>query len=178
MIKITPCSERVNWIDLSLMRMAQYDLSNDSSLDAEDTNTIGNPIRSDTPENPDYQLIEPSDWGNGGKRYLSLPQKTRSQINKKISLITNSYLKDIPLQEIFDLLELNNIIPVQEDGTKWGGFLMGNAGCGSEKAKNQNATIPLVMKNPDGKWSMINSNLFLSWCTMNSGKYDIVCYLS
>lgn len=179
MTKITPCSERINWIDLSLMKTAQYDSTDDSFLETEDKNTPDSQISSDNLKNPFYQLVEPSYWGNGEQRYLTLPQKTRSQINKGIALITNSYLKDIPLKEIFDLLELNNIIPIQEDGTKWSGFLMGSAECGSEKAKNQRASIQLVMKNPDGKWAMLNSNLILHWCTMNnSGKYEIVCYLS
>ena len=66
-------------------------------------------------------------------------------------------------------------VPVQEDGTDWSGLLSGGAECGSDRASNQRAQIDIV--NLDTRQS-INSRLIISWCKMQSGKYEVIAYLS
>lgn len=100
----------------------------------------------------------------------------RSKINKQLHGLGN-YHKDIPLDEIFEILESNNMIALQEDGTKWSGMLIGGAECGSEEARNQHALFQLAFKFDDGYYT-IKHGLSLSWCIMGSGKYEIVTYIS
>jgi hypothetical protein len=57
-------------------------------------------------------------------------------------------------------------------------MLLGGAECGSEEARKQYANIPIAGKNAEGKWCMTTDSLHLQWCRMQSGKYEVVCYLS
>jgi hypothetical protein len=106
----------------------------------------------------------------------SIPSGIKNRINKELNALGNYHVK-IPLDKIFDICKRNNVIVVQEDGTPWSGLLSGNAECGSEKAKDQRANFDLAYK-IDGKYIVANNYIVLSWCTMPSGKYEIVCYIS
>ncbi len=91
--------------------------------------------------------------------------KTRKMINSELVMLCKTYHDQIPLTEIFDILKKNNIIAIQEDGTPFEGFLMGN---------NSSTTIDLTI---DGK-NVNNSILSLSWYKMESGRFEINTYLS
>jgi len=160
---ITQCSICPDWIENALTKIAQ---SNDTNQpDLIETNQL--------PE----QLIDPVEWANGTKKPVNIHPSVRKIVHDAISDITTHYHKQIPLGDIFNVLANNNLIPIQEDGTRWSGLLIGGHECGTEKAKDQRANIPLVMKNK-GEWSLTTSDLILSYCKMPSGNYEIVCYLS
>jgi hypothetical protein len=106
----------------------------------------------------------------------SVPTKSKNAINKAIVSLGN-YHESIPIEKIFTILETNNVIPLQEDNTVWSGFLVGNASCGDDKAKNQVAHIMLACKVND-EYMVSNNSLYLSWCKMPSGKTEIVAYVS
>jgi len=92
--------------------------------------------------------------------------KTRRSINKDLDkLTTNVYFFKIPIDDIFTILKKQSLIPVQEDGTAWDGILCGDSG---------KAPIEIGFH---GKL-VSNSHLLLTWYKIDSGKYEIVCYMS
>jgi len=104
---------------------------------------------------------------------IALNQSIRSKINKelqKISTTKGNYYKAIPLQDIFDVLENSaGIIPIQEDGAKWDGFLTG---------RDAQIHFDLVIEDIGGKYKLIdNCQLNLSWYKMESGNYEINVFL-
>jgi hypothetical protein len=107
-----------------------------------------------------------------GKSLTTAEKKTA---NDMIYAITKGYHDKIPLRAVFDVLTQIGVHAVQEDGTPWSGFLVGGAECGTEEAKNQRVNFSLVRT--DTK-TPLNNSLFLSWCKMPSGRYEIVSYLS
>jgi hypothetical protein len=82
------------------------------------------------------------------------------------------------LQGIFDALKVEGIVPLQEDGTEWSGFLAGGAECGSDETRHQVANIDLGIQR-DGQLLLVpNTSLYISWCVMQSGKYEVIAYVS
>jgi len=67
--------------------------------------------------------------------------------------------------EIFEVLEINNVIAVQEDGTPWSGILCGDDGNTSIELKIDDKLID-------------NAMLILQWHKMESGRYEINTYIS
>ena len=115
------------------------------------------------------------------KQYLEMAGRPglktgeKKQANNKIYAITSGYHDKIPLKDIFDALAEIGVHAVQEDGEKWQGMLIGGAECGSDETRNQVAHFDLVRTIDQ---SNLNNSLFLSWCKMQSGKYEIVAYVS
>lgn len=108
----------------------------------------------------------------------SLPATIKNRINKSIhTILLNKHFESIPLKEIMDACETQDVIVLQEDGTKWGGFLTGGAECGSKEAESQHALFELAYKKDDAYYITKNA-LSMTWCTMHSGKYEIVAYVS
>jgi len=111
------------------------------------------------------------------KKGKSIPANIRRKINNAIHDLGN-YHQEIPLQNIFDICKQYDIVPLQEDGTVWSGFLIGGKECGSEEAKDQIAHFDLAIRGEGGKYIPANNMICLTWCKMTSGKYEIVCYVS
>jgi hypothetical protein len=109
----------------------------------------------------------------------AIPQSTKNKINKEISKLTsNKWPGEIPITEIMNICENHNVVMLMETGERWSGFLLGGAECGSEEARKQQTIFELAMKQEDGTYAITKNSVSLSWCTMHSGKYEIVCYLS
>jgi hypothetical protein len=75
------------------------------------------------------------------------------------------YFKDIPLDDIFDIVESVDMMPVQEDGTKWQGMLLGEEG---------RATISLM----DSEDTFEDLHLHMQWHKMPSGNFEINAYVN
>ena len=89
----------------------------------------------------------------------------KSLVNGAISRLTcGVYFNTIPLAEIFSFMERQGMTPIQEDGSKWEGFLCGDDG---------RASIHYTFEEKEA-----TSILFLSWHGMQSGRYEIVSYIS
>ena len=107
---------------------------------------------------------------------LTLKAPIKKKMNNEIRKITTPknktvYFKAIPLQPIVDVLEKYGATILQEDNTEWDGFLLGAAG-----------TINFIMAPLDSKEGMFytpysNTRLNLQWYKMQSGKYEINCYV-
>lgn len=130
--------------------------------------------------NPNKILVD-----MGQRRTRQLPQSDKRAIGEELGLINRTYWESIPLKEIFDTLERHGVVPLQEDGTKWSGFLSGAKECGSG-SENQRALFRLALRNQEGAWELSSSTLSLTWCTINRSseangykpKFEIVSYVS
>lgn len=106
-----------------------------------------------------------------------LPKKTKDKINKEIQdILKPTYFKEIPLNDLFKVLDKYNIVPIQEDNTYWSGMLTGGvkdtvqtyfelAWKDSKEGNRYTQEIP-------------NASLALSYYKMPStGRYEIISYL-
>jgi len=106
-----------------------------------------------------------------------LDSSTKSKINKDLDELNSPpYFKEIPLQDIFDILERHGVVALQEDNKKWGGMLIGEdastifdiAPLSSEEQKDYG-----IVYTPYD-----NVVLQLSWYKMpETGNYEIVAYV-
>ena len=87
------------------------------------------------------------------------------KINKELSIYNKDMFDKIPLQPIFDILKKYKMTPLQEDGTKWDGFLLGRT-----------ATVRFEL-GYDGK-VIKNFMLNLYWYKHDTNRYEINVYLS
>jgi hypothetical protein len=118
------------------------------------------------------------------------PELKRSVNNLLHGLGT--YHNEIPLKQVFDILNQHGLTALQEDGTEWEGFLLGRdgqlfldvaplgskrvwAGPTYEDKAGKTQVIPDVYVYDKVK----NTSLNMSWHTMDvSGRYEILAYLS
>jgi len=101
-------------------------------------------------------------------------RKNLRLINQVICFLPN-YHENIPLDTVFGACEKHGLVPLQEDGTRWGGFL-----CGSEGEM----LLPLGDKNEFSHWQGVKvftqtrHALRFAWHKMPSGRYEITSYVS
>jgi hypothetical protein len=108
-------------------------------------------------------------------QHLNAPIKKK--INKDIREVTKpTYFDEIPLDELFAVLDKYGIVPVMEDNTYWSGFLLG---------EDSNTIFNLADKMSSETRDDItfytpyeNAGLWLSWHMMENGRYEIVSYVS
>ena len=84
---------------------------------------------------------------------------------------TTKYFDSIPIDGLFSLITGYGLIPVDEDGEKWQGMLMGEEG---------RTSIDLVLRNPDRMTvgEPKDMKLHLQWYKMPSGNFEINAYVS
>ena len=110
---------------------------------------------------------------------LYIKPNVRKKINTAIRKLTTPksrtvYFKAIPLQDIFDILEKNGVVALQQDNTEWDGFLTGATGT---------ITIALAPSSSKMKGNYttyepyVNTSLALQWYKMQTGKYEVTCYI-
>ncbi|MBD3408194.1 MAG: hypothetical protein GF411_18880 [Candidatus Lokiarchaeota archaeon] len=110
----------------------------------------------------------------------TLRNQMRQTVNHELAeLVSGIYFKIIPLDNIFAVLNKYDIIPLQEDNTKFAGFLAGDDGRVSiDIAPESSAKYRPDMNEPYYA-PYDNSNLYLVWHKMDeSGRYEIVTYLT
>ncbi len=98
-------------------------------------------------------------------------------LNKELYKKTSgTYFDKIPLKDIMDILSKRNLVLLQEDNTVWSGMLLGNQGT---------EYFDIAYKGSSYKDSgfvryvpVINSSLALQWYKMESGRYEIVTYVT
>jgi len=88
-------------------------------------------------------------------------------VNRAIDKIVSPiYFNEIPLSPIFEAIESFGYLVVDEEHQPWSGFLCGREGT---------AMFDLFSKE---KGKPDNSNLMLQWYTIQSGRYEVTCYVS
>jgi len=108
---------------------------------------------------------------------IALTPSIKNKINKGLHSLGNFH-ETIPVEKIQEVLNIYDIMIVEEDGSKASFFLMGEAECGSKEADSQRATFHLAIKGPDNAYMMTKNIIYMTWCKMQSGKYEIVMYAS
>jgi len=113
---------------------------------------------------------------------VTLKTPIKKKINKELINLTTpknktQYFRAIPLQDIWDILKKYNIVVLQEDGTKWDGFLTGR----SAQTYFDIASIDSEVEGYS-KYRIhvpyTNAQLALSWYKMSSGNYEITTYVT
>ncbi len=151
---------------MKIYRKAQFD----GGGMKKELNTWMSTMQNKFPEDPDFAV----DLRGKSK---SIPNPIRSKINSALHALGN-YHKKIPLDEISNILEQNSVIMIQEDGTKWSGFVTSQGECGSEKANNQGPMqFELAIETELG-YIVAKNHLVMTVCTMPSGNLEVVCYVS
>jgi len=127
--------------------------------------------------------MEPMKIEDQRQRLPRLDANTKRKANAYLSDVCKKYYPKIPVQEIFGTLRRNfGIVPLQEDGTAWEGFLTGEEG---------RMTLDIGPRSQFPEWPgsgepgistypvYTNSNLVFSWYRMpETGNYEINAYLS
>lgn len=116
------------------------------------------------------------------KKPQRLTMGPKKKINKQLTNLTSPkfktrYFDSIPLEEIEKILEKFGIVILQEDMTEWNGILTGRDGqayfdVGSKKS-GYRGDFGYIQYIP-----YIDTQLALSWHKMESGRYEIVTYLT
>jgi len=112
-----------------------------------------------------------------GAKKLKMNTGVKNKINKEIgALITpknkTRYFKEVPLQELFNILDHYGIVPLQEDNTEWSGILTGREGRAFLRL------APKDTKEDKTYTRYTNAGMLITWYKIGSGKYEIVCYIS
>ncbi len=109
-----------------------------------------------------------------------LTQPVIKKINKEIhKYVKDTYYQQIPLDDIFNAMKKHGIVALQEDMTEWDGFLMGGVkkteqiyiDLGFLDSKDDSGHVPQYEVVP-------NARLNLSYFKMQSGKYEVLAYVS
>lgn len=99
-----------------------------------------------------------------------LTQQQKRKANEAIAPFSSGVPHDkIPLNEMFAALKTVGIVAVQEDGTPWSGILAGQQG---------RANIELAVQGPGGLSLVDNADLVLTWYKHETGRYEVVVYVS
>lgn len=102
-----------------------------------------------------------------------MPAQHRNKLNNEISGMIGSPLREIPLGDMDMALRRYGYLLVNEDGTPWGGFLTGREG----RAKFD---IGVLGTQDDNQIHQMvdNAMLVLTWYKFDTGRYEVVAYVS
>ena len=118
----------------------------------------------------------PSDYLSKKKLNAGERKKINTQIQK---VLKQTYFKQIPLDQIFKILEKHGVVPLQEDNTYWSGLLIGGVSdtqmvhfnLGWENQYNTEHGMKRYMAIPNAVFTM-------TYYKMPSGKYEVIGYVS
>lgn len=97
---------------------------------------------------------------------VTIKPDVKKKLNKAIyNMTSGKYLQSIPLDDIFKELESFGIVAVDEAGEPWSGFLTGRDGTAYIDLKKDGVPVK-------------NAVLALQWHKMDTGKYELVCYVT
>lgn len=101
------------------------------------------------------------------------------KINKRINiefsrLLDGRYFEMVPISEIMSIMEQQGVVLLQEDDTRFEGFISGREGRASINVGDINNV------DDDGVYvQFTNSMLILTWYKMEeTGRFEVVAYLS
>lgn len=107
----------------------------------------------------------------------TLDQGTRGRAGRELQqFLKQTYFDDIPIREIGEILKRHGIVLLMEDNREWAGFLMGS-NSEADFMLGDFSTGQIV------DWGTIytpytNVMFRMTWYKMQSGKWEIIGYLS
>jgi hypothetical protein len=96
----------------------------------------------------------------------AIKMKINNELYKISTHSPDTYYEKIPLNDIFNALKKNGVIPIDDDGTEWSGFLAGREG-----------RAMIDMADLNSKEAFDNVVLQLAWYKMGSGAYEVNVYI-
>lgn len=100
--------------------------------------------------------------------------KLRKQMNKAMwKVLKPTYFDSIPLDSIFNVLKDFGLVPLQEDYTSWSGFLCGRSGECFMEMGFADSLYSNIFYQP-----VENSVLRMTWYKMESGRYEVIAYIT
>ena len=115
-------------------------------------------------------------------RPVGVSRTIRNRINRAIQKLGNYFETGIPLDTLFAICEEHGLVPIQEDGCKWSGFLCGGHECGSDEARNQVALLPLADNRFHAGYRLTTVALSISWGTLyrpnGTRRWEVVAYVN
>lgn len=131
-----------------------------------------------TDEEMDHMNKKPSPSADINSRPITMPPRIKKTLSNGVAdILRPTRFEQIPLKEIFNLFELHHVMAIQEDGTSWSGFLLGDAECGDDRTRDQVVHFPLAI-DTGSEWKVTTTHFHLSWCRMPSGKKEVIGYIS
>ena len=116
---------------------------------------------------------------------VSLKKAVMKDLNKLLMPLNKTeYFSQIPMKELFRILNSHNLEAIDEDGTLWSGFLTGETGKASiqlafkDKLRQLKKDMRIPQDNTHVYRYVNNSDLILTWHKMESSRYEVVAYLS
>lgn len=99
----------------------------------------------------------------------------KKKINKLLYEISKKKYDSIPLKVIFESCEMNGLVPLMEDNTRWSGFLCGE----SAQTYFTLGWISTEVEKDGYKFytPIDKACLTLSWYKFESGRYEINTYI-
>lgn len=110
------------------------------------------------------------------KKRKPIPSPRRNAIQKILSELGRNSHNEVPIDQVFAALEANNVVALQEDGTKWAGFISTCGECGTENG-GKPVIMELAVKTETG-YEPANVWLTMTLCTLGSGRIEFVGYLA
>ncbi len=110
------------------------------------------------------------------KNQLTLKAPIRSKMNREFNKM-GDYFDELPIDEMFDVLLKYNIVPLQEDYTKWAGMFLGGG------KRTERASMHLGYMNPEtDEWQVIkNAMLIFTYYYVegkSARKWEVIKYIS
>jgi hypothetical protein len=125
--------------------------------------------------NPEFILKEDYMQEVAQPKPTRLDPITRKRVMKDLSAMPD-YFVGIPIEEIDAVLNKNGLLLLQEDNTPWDGLFTGAEGHAQIAIGYLNTKTQV--NGLDSYTPIENSMLIMTWYKMQSGKYEIVTYLS
>lgn len=110
---------------------------------------------------------------------VKMPARVRARVRKEISeALSESYYKEIPIQEIDDVLRKHGYLLIQEDYTPWNGMLVGTNAMAFFRIGQIEGAVETQYSKEKLYPQVSNTGIQMTWYKMPSGKYEIVAYLT
>lgn len=127
--------------------------------------------------------LEPMILVNMNEKPMAVAPSVRKRVNAALGKLGNYADGGVPLETIFGRCRAEGLLPVQEDGCEWSGFLCGGAECGTEDARKQTCIFPLAMWDGErSAYRLTKLGLCLSWGTIyrsnGTRRWEFVAYVS
>ena len=110
----------------------------------------------------------------------TIARGVKSIVNRRLVDMLSGYFPNIPLGQIMELFSKHGLVMLQEDNTQWSGFFTGADGHATiDVASSSSAHEMQQGKNVYTAYvPFTNTMLDITWHKMESGRYEVVAYLS
>lgn len=112
------------------------------------------------------------------KKALAIPSSIKNKASKDVQKVMppNTYHDHIPLERIFSRLKTHGLVPLDDDNTEWSGILAGKSGRALIKLAHIDSHY--TGAGSVTTFTPYKNALNITWHKMESGKFEIVTYIT